>query len=225
MKREIIITKDGSPTLYIPELDEHYHSIHGAIQEAQHVFIQNGMNEFSSYDSISILEIGFGSGLNALLTANACLNYSNLHITYIGLEAYPLADQEQLAMDYANQLEGSIIKDLQQKINLAPWDESTQIHANFTLTKIKAKIEDIIFPKANFDIIYFDAFGPRAQPEMWTLPIFTKLYDLLNNNGLFVTYCAKGQVKRDLKSVGFSVESRPGPPGKREMTLAWKRIY
>lgn len=224
MKREIIITKDGSPTIYLPDLNEHYHSIHGAIQEAKHVFILNGLNEFIHKENIAILEIGFGSGLNALLAAISCIEKEKGTIDYAGIEAFPLSDLEQSKMNYAKLLSFPSSIEIQKKINHSPWNENQVIHSKFHLTKINSKIEEFDLPSDHLDIVFYDAFGPRAQANMWTIELFTKLFNALKENGLFVTYCAKGQVKRDLKAVGFSIETRPGPPGKREMTLAWKRF-
>lgn len=224
MKREIIITKDGSPTIYLPDLNEHYHSIHGAIQEAKHVFILNGLNEFIHKEKIAILEIGFGSGLNALLAAISSIEKEKGTIDYTGIEAFPLSDLEQSKLNYAKLLSFPSSIEIQKKINQSPWNENQVIHSKFHLTKINSKIEEFDLPSDHFDIVFYDAFGPRAQANMWTIELFTKLFNALKENGLFVTYCAKGQVKRDLKAVGFSIESRPGPPGKREMTLAWKRF-
>jgi tRNA U34 5-methylaminomethyl-2-thiouridine-forming methyltransferase MnmC len=225
MKREIILTGDGSPTIYLPDLDEHYHSIHGAIQESQHVFIQNGLQEFAHQKNINILEIGLGSCLNALLTAITAKEKDLSLIHYTGIEAFPLTESEQNLMNYAQKLTSSSAFEIQEAINQAPWETSINIHSNFILTKILGKAQDILLKEEEFDLVYFDAFGPRAQAEMWTKELFDKLFKTLKNNGLFVTYCAKGQVKRDLISVGFEVENRPGPPGKREITLAWKRFY
>ena len=225
MKREIILTGDGSLTIYLPDLDEHYHSIHGAIQESQHVFIQNGLQEFALQKNINILEIGLGSCLNALLTAITAKENDLSLIHYTGIEAFPLTESEQNLMNYAQKLTSSSAFEIQEAINQAPWETSINIHSNFILTKILGKAQDILLKEEEFDLVYFDAFGPRAQAEMWTKELFGKLFKTLKNNGLFVTYCAKGQVKRDLISVGFEVENRPGPPGKREITLAWKRFY
>jgi tRNA U34 5-methylaminomethyl-2-thiouridine-forming methyltransferase MnmC len=225
MKREIILTGDGSPTIYLPDLDEHYHSIHGAIQESQHVFIQNGLQEFALQKNINILEIGLGSCLNALLTAITAKENDLSLIHYTGIEAFPLTESEQNLMNYAQKLTSSSAFEIQEAINQARWETYVNIHSNFILTKILGKAQDILLKEEEFDLVYFDAFGPRAQAEMWTKELFGKLFKTLKNNGLFVTYCAKGQVKRDLISVGFEVENRPGPPGKREITLAWKRFY
>ena len=225
MKREIILTGDGSPTIYLPDLDEPYHSIHGAIQESQHVFIQNGLHEFRNQKNISILEIGLGSCLNALLTAIAGKENNCSIIHYTGIEAFPLTELEQDKMNYAQNLANSTALEIQKAINQVPWNTSKNIHSSFILTKVFGKVQEIELIPEEFDIVYFDAFGPRAQAEMWTKELFSKLFKTLKNNGLFVTYCAKGQVKRDLITVGFEVENRPGPPGKREITLAWKRFY
>ena len=145
-------------------------------------------------------------------------------IHYTGIEAFPLTEHEQSKMNYGQLLFSPSSIEIQEKINQSAWNETQLIYSKFHLIKIKNKIEEIELPSNHFDIVFYDAFGPSAQASMWTIELFTKLFNSLKENGLFVTYCAKGQVKRDLKAVGFSIESRPGPPGKREMTLAWKRF-
>lgn len=224
MKREIRKTADGSPTLYLPELDEHYHSTHGAVQEAKHVFIENGLNSFSYKNELAILEVGFGCGLNALLTCLEVQLNDSKNITYVGIESNPLSDEEQKLMNFSEQITDKNYHSLFGEIQSAKWNELTQISANFQLLKIESKIEEFDFSAHTFDLIYYDAFGPRAQIEMWLRPIFEPLYDALNTNGMLVTYCAQGQFKRNLKEIGFIVEAKPGPPGKREMTIAKKKL-
>ena len=219
MKREIKITSDGSHTLYVPELDEHYHSIHGAIQESMHVFITNGIQSLFK-SPIKVLEVGFGTGLNALLTA-IWSNKENIEVHYIGIESTPLEMKLNESLNYSQELDGHESTTYFDKIISSNWHVKTNIHDNFTLNKIASRIQDYRTDD-KFDIIYFDAFGPEVQEELWELRVLKNIYELLNNNGIFVTYCAKGQLKRDLKELGFKVESLPGPPAKREMTRAVK---
>lgn len=221
MKREVITTADGSKTIRIIELDENYHSSHGALQEAQHVFIQNGLYSLSTQKEISIFEMGFGTGLNAFLTAIKAKELKN-SITYYGIEAFPVNLEEIIELDYKN-LMGNDNADLYLSIHESEWNELISINSNFKIKKIEGELQTTEIPINFFDIVYYDAFGPRAQDEMWTVDLFQKMYDSLKPGGFLVTYCAKGQVKRDLKSVGFTIEVLPGPPGKREMTKAWKR--
>ena len=219
MKRELRETADGSMTIYLPEMDEHYHSYHGALQEAKHVFIENGIQRFPKKDTITVFELGLGTGLNALLTA--IWAERNLQkVAYFGLEAFPVETEMNFAMKYDSLITDYKSNDLFSKIVLAPWEAKTEISAYFQLCKCQSKIQSLLIDQ-KFDIIYFDAFGPRAQEEMWGFEILQKTTSMLNPDGLFVTYCAKGQLKRDLKTLGLKVETLPGPPGKREMTIAW----
>ena len=219
MKREIRETADGSMTIYLPEMDEHYHSYHGAIQEAKHVFIENGIKLFPKKDTISVFELGLGTGLNALLTA-IWAEKNQQKVAYFGLEAFPVEHEMNFEMKYGSLIIDYQSKDLFTKIIVAPWEAKTEISDFFQLCKCQSKIQALLVNQ-KFDIIYFDAFGPRAQEEMWDFEVLKKTTSMLNPNGLFVTYCAKGQLKRDLKTLGLKVETLPGPPGKREMTIAW----
>ncbi|RFC54501.1 SAM-dependent methyltransferase [Brumimicrobium aurantiacum] len=221
MKRQIITTKDGSKSLYLPDLYENYHSDHGALQESMHVFIQSGWKEVD-LETVRVLEIGFGTGLNAIITLKAGIEDKKT-VKYTGLEAFPVTVEEVDLLEY-DQLEG--IEDVQdefKKMHAVNWDEDVEITDAFTLTKVKQKMEVFIPEKEGFDLVYFDAFGPRAQPFMWTNDVLQKMYDALSTNGVFVTYCAKGDVRRSLISLGFEVEKIPGPPGKREMLRARKK--
>lgn len=224
MKKEFRITKDGSPTLYRPDIDENYHSTHGAVQEAKHVFINNGLNNFLTKSNLAILEVGFGCGLNALLTCLEAHFSKTLSIKYYGLESFPLSMEENKKMDFSVQINDSNYSKIYSKIIEANWNNPVKITSNFQLHKIKSTLQKFDFSSFSFDLIYYDAFGPRAQSEMWEKSIFQPLYNILNPNGMLVTYCAQGQFKRNLKEIGFSVESKPGPPGKREMTVAKKIV-
>lgn len=217
MQRIIQKTGDGSTTIFLPELNENYHSHHGAIQEALHVFIQNGLNYFPKNQSLNIFEMGFGTGLNAILT----LVESKQKINYWGIEAYPVEEKLIQELNYSEQC-SQIDSTLFEKIHSVSWNEIVPITDSFSLKKIEQKMEDFEMPENYFELIYFDAFGPRAQKEMWRFEILEKMYKGLKHEGILVTYCAKGQFKRDLKSLGFEIESLPGPPGKREMTRAIK---
>ncbi len=212
------ITEDGSHTLYLEGLDETYHSKHGAIQEAMHVFIAAGLNHKTAA-KLNILEIGFGTGLNAFLTLKES---NNRAISYTSLEAFPLKEEIIAQLNYAKELDLiAADKELFEKMHEVEWGEYQEITTQFHLNKIEVELANYSASE-KFDLIYFDAFGPRVQPEMWEKEIFEKMYDVLCDNGVLVTYCAKGSVKRTLKEVGFEIESLPGPPGKREMTRAKK---
>ncbi|MCO5258823.1 MAG: tRNA (5-methylaminomethyl-2-thiouridine)(34)-methyltransferase MnmD [Crocinitomicaceae bacterium] len=220
MNLHVINTNDGSKTIYVPELDETYHSSHGAIQEAVHIFINNGIKTIEK-SSISIFEMGFGTGLNALLTA-IYAKENNLSVNYTGIEAYPVPIEIAMQMEYCKQLSGQY-QPVFAQLHQVEWNQLAKIIPPFSLHKIHARIEDLIPPPNHFDCVYFDAFGPQAQEDMWTLAILEKMYNTLKKDGFLITYCAKGQVKRTLKSIGFEIEALPGPPGKREITRAWKR--
>lgn len=220
MKIEIKTTKDNSHTLYVPSLDETYHSIHGAIQEAKHVFINAGLNYFNN-KNIKVFEVGFGTGLNACL-ANQYAIKNNVNIDYDSIELHPLSIDIIDKLNYVDFIDG-VGKAEFDKLHLTKWNEKCKISEFFTLQKINKSIFD--YNEYNkFDVIFFDAFGPNTQPEMWTKSVFDKIYRMTKEDGVLVTYCAKGVVKRTLKDVGFFVETLPGPPGKREMTRAIKKV-
>ena len=223
MKREIIKTGDGSATIFLPDWNEHYHSKHGAIQEALHVFIKTGLRHFvknNAPEEISILEIGFGTGLNALMTALEGQK-NNYAINYVGIEAYPVSDEEISALDYASAFEEEAATEILEKIHAASWGGKVSIESSLSLQKKKMFFKEITSVN-EFDLIYFDAFGPRVQPDLWNEEIFTSMYLALKKNGVLVTYSAKGSVRRAMQAVGFVVERLEGPPGKREMLRATK---
>jgi tRNA U34 5-methylaminomethyl-2-thiouridine-forming methyltransferase MnmC len=220
LKREIFQTLDGSTTIHLPEWNESYHSKHGAIQEAYHVFISNGLSLFQN-KPISILEIGFGTGLNTFITFLEASKTTQI-IDYVGVEAYPVSPEEVLQMNYVSELNALKQKPIFEKMHDSEWEEKIEISENFTLTKRNQFFKDIIDKNA-FDLIYFDAFGYRVQPELWSTEIFKIMYDSLKSEGILVTYAARGVVKRSMIEVGFTVEKLPGPPGKREMFRATKR--
>ncbi len=215
MKRIIIQTDDGSSSIYLPDLDEHYHSKHGAINEAYHVFIKNGLDLFDNGSKIEILEIGLGTGLNCFITFLESQK-RNLQIDYEGVEAFPLKAQEISQLNYVEELIAADHKNIFNKIHKIEWDKQIEINPNFILKKRKQFFKEINDENI-FNLIYFDAFGAKVQPELWTEDIFKKMYDALKNKGILVTYSAKGSVRRAMQSVGFEVERLSGPPGKREM--------
>lgn len=219
MKREIIHTLDGSTTIFLPDWNENYHSKHGAIQEAKHVFIKNGLTLFSE-KPIAILEIGFGTGLNAFITFLDAKT-RNQSIDYFGVEAYPVSEEEIAAMNYVSELNAVSESAVFNAMHSCPWEEKIRLSSLFTLTKNK-QFFDKIAAVSQFDLIYFDAFGYRVQPELWSTAQFQKMYTALKPNGVLVTYAARGVVKRSLIEVGFTVEKLEGPPGKREMFRATK---
>ena len=226
MKRKIVTTADGSKTIQIEDWDEQYHSKHGAIQEAQHVFIKEGLQHYyhslnkernTEFSEVSILEIGFGTGLNAFLTL---LEAEKINVNYVGVEAYPVALDEIKQLNYV-ELVSSENQFMFDKLHNVSWENVHEIIPSFKLTKRQqffSDIEDI----NQFDLIYFDAFGARVQPELWTKAIFEIMYKALKPDGVLVTYAAIGEVKRNMKALGFTVERLQGPPGKRHMLRATK---
>jgi tRNA U34 5-methylaminomethyl-2-thiouridine-forming methyltransferase MnmC len=215
---ELILTSDGSHTIYVPELKEHYHSIHGAVQESSLVYIRNGL-EFCSSNPLNIFEVGFGTGLNALLTAISDSSKERI-IHYTSIEKYPLPLSVIKTLNHWSFAgkEGKMISD---KMHNSRWGFFEKITETFYLKKIEGDlISDEI--EGKFDLIFFDAFGPDKQPDIWTSPVFNKISEMTVKGGIFVTYSAKGEVKRLLRSNGFKVTMLPGPPGKREMIRAIK---
>ncbi len=220
MKREILQTLDGSTTIRIDEWDECYHSKHGAIQEAQHVFIKNGLSLFQNR-AVSILEIGFGTGLNAFITLLEAKKM-NQTIDYVGVEAYPISPEEVLQMNYVTELNATQEDEIFTTMHQSDWEEKIALRNDFILTKRKQFFEEIDDINS-FDLIYFDAFGYRVQPELWSTDVFKRMFNALKSNGVLVTYAARGVVKRSMLEVGFTVEKLAGPPGKREMFRAFKK--
>lgn len=225
MKRIIERTEDGSATLFVPELNEHYHSVKGARTESQHIFIDMGLKASTAIQP-HILEIGFGTGLNALLTLETA-EQEKRPVHYTGIELYPLSWEE---VDILNYSDNPLFKEL----HTASWNKDVNITPCFTLHKIKGDVNRVISdkqlavigePPANysFDLVYFDAFAPEKQSEMWSEELFRNIYACMNDNGILTTYCAKGVIRRLLQAVGFTVERLPGPPGgKREILRATK---
>lgn len=222
MKRSIITTADGSKTIQIEDWNEQYHSIHGALQEAKHVYIENGLHEFlqrqPNQKHINILEIGFGTGLNAMLSATDELALQK-SILYHSIEAYPVSSDELQALNYSSLL--TLKSEIFDQLHSASWNKESQITKHFVLKKRQeffADIKDV----NTFDIVYFDAFSPRVQPDLWIPSIFKMMYTAMRFGGILVTYSAKGSVRRAMQEVGFEVKRLAGPPGKREMLRATK---
>ena len=225
MERKVIITKDGSHTIAVPEMNVTYHSVHGAVQESLHVFIEAGFREAlksNHIEPLKILEVGFGTGLNALLTAIEA-EKTEKSIYYVALEPYPLSNEEVLLLNYC-ELSGH--KDLQEdfiRMHQCEWNKSIVVTENLILHKSNYTLQTFD-DKMKFDLIYFDAFAPNTQPELWTKEIFEKLYSIMLPGGILVTYCSKGEVRRAMQAAGFNVEKLPGPPGKREMIRAHPKV-
>lgn len=225
MKRDVIITADGSHSISVPDLNVTYRSIHGAVQESLHVFIKAGLIDSNIFDYIGVhqmLEIGFGTGLNALLTLIEADKHKN-RIYYTSIELYPLTNEEIQQLNYCKQINMPSYQPLFEKLHTSGWEEMFEISQYFRLTKLKANLLEFKSENQYF-LIYFDAFAPKAQPELWTKDIFEKLYNLLLPGGILVTYCCKGDVRRALIACGFQVEKLQGPKGKREMLRAKKPI-
>ncbi len=224
MERKIIKTGDGSVTIHLPEWNEQYHSKHGAIQEAKHVFLKTGLDfykgNFGSAKAINILEIGFGTGLNAFLTFLKT-SEENISVNYTGVEAYPVKADEIGLLNYPEAANAEKFSEEFLKMHEAEWEKPFQLSERFKLTKQQMKF-DQIKDKEQYDLIYFDAFGARVQPELWTEEIFNIMYSSLKTPGVLVTYAAKGSVRRAMIAAGFEVSKLPGPPGKREMLRAVK---
>ena len=224
MKRKIVTTGDGSTTIQITDWNEQYHSMHGAVQEARHVFLKMGldfwMNENPDQNSLHILEIGFGTGLNALLTLMHA-EKSSVNLLYEGVEAYPVSSEELAQLNYLEAADAQAFEAVFEKMHQIPWEQTEIITEAFQLKKRKQTFETLE-DQDQHNLIYFDAFGARVQPELWEEPIFQKMSNALKPGGVLVTYAAKGSVRRAMQAVGFKVERLPGPPGKREMLRAVK---
>jgi len=218
MNSTIIITSDGSHSLYVPEINESYHSTNGAIQESRHIFIEAGFNHCSKPD-VSVLEIGFGTGLNALLTfLEAEKKERKIH--YTTLEKYPVDSETTALLNYPALIDEKAIS-VFQKMHQCDWGKTTILSGFFELEKIECDFTVFQLQK-EYDLVFFDAFSPEKQPEMWTENLFEKIYNHCRSGAILTTYCAKGTVRRALQNVGFSVERLPGPPGKREILRAVK---
>ena len=213
MKKEIIITNDGSTSIFVPELNETYHSKHGAIQEAYHVFIKNGLDLFS--DESSIMEIGFGTGLNAFITFLES-EKRKMKINYVGVEAYPILVEDAMKMNYVSKLNAINYESVFYELQESEWEIKKSLSNLFSITKREQFFQDINDENA-FDLIYFDAFGFTVQPELWSDEIFAKMFISLKSGGVLVTYACRTSIKNAMINAGFKIEKLPGAPGKREM--------
>jgi tRNA U34 5-methylaminomethyl-2-thiouridine-forming methyltransferase MnmC len=229
MERLIQLTRDGSHTIAIPALEVTFHSIHGAIQESRHVFIDAALHytllkpEIQAMQTpLQVLEMGLGTGLNALLTLQVTIGRQQ-QVYYQSIEQYPLTPEETKGLNYAAQLEDLTLEPYLLALHSSPWNQDVQLHPYFTLHKSHSSLEQVLVSRL-FHIIYYDAFAPRAQPELWTAEIFTKLLSCLLPGGILVTYCSKSVVRRAMQEAGFIVTKIPGPYGKREMLRAIKPI-
>ncbi len=218
----LIITDDGSHSIQSEQFGVSYHSRHGAVQETLHVFINAALKPLAvKKQSLSILDIGFGTGLNAFASLIESQKHS-IYINYTAVEAFPLTFSVIEQLNYASQMGVPELQNTFFQMHQQAWNQPEQLSDQFKLTKLLQKFETLDFHNA-FDIVFYDAFAPNAQPELWDTPMMERMFQSLKMGGVLTTYCAKGAFKRTLKAVGFIVEAIPGPPGKREMTRAWKR--
>ncbi|GAB3693032.1 tRNA (5-methylaminomethyl-2-thiouridine)(34)-methyltransferase MnmD [Spirosoma flavus] len=218
---QLVVTADGSHTAINQSLDKTYHSIHGALQESQRVFIELGLlATFEAFpdSTLRIFEMGFGTGLNALLTAKEAITYKR-QVEYTAIEAYPMAIQDAQQLNFDTLLETNYLTRLHE----SPWETPVAINPYFQLTKIHGKLEDFL-PENQFHLIYFDAFAPTAQPELWEVDIFQKMAQFLLPNGVLTTYCSKSYVQRNMRAAGLTVEKHPGPPHKRDIIRALRNV-
>ena len=215
---DLIITEDGSHTLFVPAIDECYHSTHGAVQESKHIFIEAALKQCTK-TKIRVLEIGFGTGLNAFLTMIEA-ERSDKKIHYTSLEKYPVEVGKALQLNYPEAFP-AVSRESFELLHTSVWGEEVQIGSNFWLTKIEADFTQFNFNEM-FDVVYFDAFSPEKQPEMWSVELFEKIFIQCNPGAALTTYCAKGVVRRAMQSAGFQVERLPGPPGKRQILRSTK---
>lgn len=218
--RSLLISRDGSHTIFHPSLNETYHSLHGALQESIHVYIEYGLLTFSNQSNITVLEVGFGTGLNALLTWNKAEEL-RLNVEYHTLEPFPIGNELTSQLNYPSLMQEPLAAERFKQIHDAAWEERIELSQYFTIYKYKATLEEKALPVHTFDVCYFDAFAPNRQAEVWTEENFKKIFDSLLEGGILTTYCAQSAFKRMLKAVGFQVESLKGPLYKKEMT--WGR--
>ncbi|MEX0967995.1 MAG: tRNA (5-methylaminomethyl-2-thiouridine)(34)-methyltransferase MnmD [Bacteroidia bacterium] len=220
--RILTLTHDGSSTIYLPALHEHYHSIHGAWQESLHVYINTGLKALPPLQEVHILEMGFGTGLNALQSWEHALQ-NNIRIFYTTIEAYPLTEEDWALLNYPQFSKNEGAEERMHQLHQAEWGNWQTLSPNFSLLKHSATIQEIELT-SGYDVVFYDAFAPRVQPELWTEKIFRKISSYMKPGGILVTYCAAGAVKKNLIAAGFSIFAMPGPPGKREITKALKPV-
>ncbi len=220
---ELKVTGDGSHTLFIPALNENYHSYHGAYAESVHVFIEMGLKAAADhFENVNVFEVGFGTALNAVLAYEFAIK--NKHaVNYTGIEKYPLSGEITAQLNYNEYWTHKNSNEVFDWMHQVQWDSAMQIDDNFIFKKLNGSVLDHMIESNHYHVIFFDAFAPEKQPEMWSVELFSKLYNALQPGGMLVTYCAKGQFKRDLKAAGFEVETLVGPPGKREMVRGVKK--
>ena len=222
-KKKIIISADGSHTIELIGKNEQYHSTYGAIQESQHVYIKNGLAQLDTKNkNIHILEVGMGTGLNVLLSYQYAQQH-HLNIHYTAVEAYPLEEEIWSRLNYPQSISGQQLGDVYRNIHQLDWNKDDSLSENFILHKVNRGIEDIDLSAESYDLVYFDAFNPDLEPMLWTEKLFKKIFDSMKYLGLLTTYSTKGIVKRALKSSGFHIDKKPGPPGKREILNAIKQ--
>ena len=219
MDRELLLTEDGSHTVYVHGLEEPYHSIHGAVQESIHVFIRQGF-ESAGKSALSILEIGLGTGLNVILSLASALR-NKYEVYYHAVEKYPLLPSEYTKLNFEEFISG-LPPGVVKKLHEAPWETRFNLSEGFEVYKEHSDFR-AMNPQNQFDLVYFDAFAPDKQPELWSEAIFLKIAGLMNAGGILVTYSSKSSVRKALNSCGFNVTKVSGPPGKREMIRALKR--
>lgn len=218
--RHIIKTEDGSTSIFLPAFNEHYHSVHGAVQESKHVFMKMGWEPVAvKQDEISILEIGFGTGLNAWLVLEEAIRNPEKKIRYTSLEAYPVSQSDAAQLNFTNEKQALFLS-----LHEAGWETEFSPVANFSLLKKEIRLENYQPEENSFDLVFFDAFAPRVQPELWSEAVFRKLFLAMKPGGKLVTYCSKGEVRRNMIAAGLTVEKLPGPPGKREMVRSSKMV-
>ena len=222
MDYEIKPTGDGSLTLYSKIIGDTYHSSFGAIQESQYIFIENGLNKVSMSPKVNILEIGFGTGLNALLSLKSAIE-RQIYVDYTAIEPFPLDHEIIDQLNYADHFNNEDLKKAYSLIHKTISRSQMEIIPSFLFEIMHESFQDASIKQAYYDLVYFDAFGPDAQPEMWTQDIFHKVYSSMRKGALLMTFSAKGLVKKNLRSTGFRVKRIDGPPGKRHILRAIKQ--
>jgi tRNA U34 5-methylaminomethyl-2-thiouridine-forming methyltransferase MnmC len=218
---KLIKTADDTHTVYMEQLNEYYHSNDGALTESIHVYIQNGWKILRNKSHVELLEVGFGTGLNALLTCEQAIK-ENVLVHYHCLEPFPLPQDLAHSLDFSYLTDNPVFQTILKKMHESPFDIDVQIHPLFTFRKYFNTIQNANWPLSSFDLIYYDAFAPRKQPEMWTKELLEKTLQLLKKEGVFVTYCANGEFKRNLKSLGFEPENPKGYGRRKEITRVVK---
>lgn len=223
-KQKLILSDDGSHTIELVGMNEQYHSTHGAIQESNHVYIKNGLQSvLADRNEIHILEVGMGTGLNVLLTYKFAKE-NNIKVFYHAIEAYPINSILWEELNYVQQIGDESLTQVFDDIHTSNWDEEIKLSDRFVLLKKKERIQELVLGENQFDVVYFDAFNPDLEPDIWTVEVFENIYKSMRSNSVLSTYSTKGIIKRALKSCGFLIEKKPGPPGKREILNAAKKV-